>query len=280
MANHFPRWTNFLPLKIAICLGALGTTVLLAVPYFFTPKYTRVGYEPSQPVPFSHKWHAGSPENGGLGLDCRYCHSFVDQSSHSNVPTNETCINCHGPTKGGVKIDSPKLEPVRRAAETGEPINWVRVHAAPDYVYFNHAVHVNRGVSCVECHGQVNEMEVVKHAEPHSMGWCLDCHRNPSEALRPVDEVYNLDWRPEDEDRTEFYSGLLSEGAKPDVILGAILGKDEAKALPEGTEDPLDYLLGKAEDEFGEEMAQSEIGSALAKHWEVSPPESCASCHR
>lgn len=275
MANHFPRWTNFIPLKIAICLGVLGGTVLLAVPYFFTPKYTRVGYEPSQPVPFSHKWHAGE-----LGLDCRYCHSNVDSSSHSNIPTNETCFNCHGPGKGGIKVDSPKLAPVRESGETGEPIEWVRVHSAPDYVYFDHSVHVNRGVSCVSCHGKVNEMEVVSQVESHSMGWCLDCHRNPEEHIRPTDAVYDLDWTPDSLDRSTFYKGLLDEGAEPSALLASIQGKDDPVDLPEGVEDTLSYLVEKAGKEFGETMEQEEVGSALARHWQVSPPESCAGCHR
>jgi hypothetical protein len=117
----------------------------------------------------------------------------VDESGHANIPDAGTCMNCHSQ----VKTNSPQLEPVRRSYETGEPIEWVRIHKMPDYVYFNHAAHVNRGVSCVECHGQINEMETVYHAEPMSMGFCLDCHRNPEDSIRPMDEIYNLDWTPE-----------------------------------------------------------------------------------
>ena len=176
MANFFPRTANALPIKIVFCLALLGGVVAMAVPYFFTPKYTRVGYTPTQPVAYDHSWHAGE-----LGLDCRYCHSFVEVSGHANVPTNQTCMNCHGL----IKIESPKLAPVREAMESGRPIEWVKVHSAPDYVYFDHSVHVNRGVSCVSCHGRVDQMELVRHEEPHSMGWCLDCHRNPREGAAP-----------------------------------------------------------------------------------------------
>jgi hypothetical protein len=102
-------------------------------------------------------------------------------------------MNCHSQ----VKKDSPLLEPIRKSYETGEPVEWVRIHKVPDYVYFNHAVHVNRGISCVECHGQINEMEVVYHAEPLTMAFCLECHRNPEDSIRPLDEVYNLNWTPE-----------------------------------------------------------------------------------
>jgi hypothetical protein len=189
MANLFPRSFNLLPLKIGVGLGVIGALVVTGVTYYFTPKYTRVGYMPTQPVPFSHNIHVSQ-----LGMDCRYCHSFVEVGSHSNVPSTQTCMNCHSQ----VKKDSPKLAAVRESWETGKPIPWVRIHQAPDYVYFNHAVHVNRGVSCYHCHGNVNKMEVVWHDQPQSMGWCLDCHRNPEKYLRPPEHIYNLDWKPED----------------------------------------------------------------------------------
>jgi hypothetical protein len=125
-------------------------------------------------------------------MDCRYCHTHVEKSSHSNVPATQTCMNCHTQ----IKAQSPKLEPVRQAWKNGQPVPWVRIHKAPDYVYFNHAAHVNRGVSCVACHGHVNRMEVVWHDKPHSMGWCLECHRAPENHLRPLDQVTNMDWEP------------------------------------------------------------------------------------
>lgn len=188
MANFFPKWTNWIALKLVICLGAIATLLVAGIWYYFTPKYTRVGYMPDQPVPFSHALHVQQ-----LGMDCRYCHSYVEVASHSNVPSTATCINCHG--AGKIKHDSPKLAAVRDSWETGKPINWVRIHRAPDYVYFNHAVHVNRGVSCYSCHGAVNEMEVVYQHEPQSMAWCLDCHRNPENHLRPPDQVFNMEWK-------------------------------------------------------------------------------------
>ncbi len=194
MANIFPRWTNLLPFQVVICLGALATGVVAAFWYYATPKAQRVGYQPNQPIPYDHQLHVEQ-----LGLDCRYCHSFVEHSGHANVPTANTCWNCHK----AVKTDSPKLEPLRRAVDTnyenydGQPIKWVRVHKSPDYVYFNHSAHVNRGISCQSCHGDVNKMEVVYQAESHSMGWCLDCHRNPEENLRPLEEVFNMNYDAE-----------------------------------------------------------------------------------
>lgn len=188
MANIFPKWSNALPAKIVLALFVIAVTAVAGVTYYFTPEYSRVGYMPTQPVAFNHYLHAEQ-----LGLDCRYCHTFVDVSGHSNVPDAATCMACHSQ----VRRDSPLLAPVRESYATGMPIEWVRIHKVPDYVYFNHAVHVNRGVSCVECHGNVNEMEVVWHDKPLTMAWCLECHRAPELALRPLDQVYNLNWTPD-----------------------------------------------------------------------------------
>jgi hypothetical protein len=157
---------------------------LAGITYYATPKYTRVGYAPVQPIPFDHSLHAGQ-----LGLDCRYCHTNVEKSEESNIPATQTCMACHSI----VKKDSPLLQPLRDSAASSEPVSWVRIHRAPDYVYFNHAVHVNRGVSCVECHGKVNEMSVVFQDQPQSMSWCLDCHRNPELRIRDLQDVFNLD---------------------------------------------------------------------------------------
>ncbi len=187
MANFFPRFTNVLPLQIAVCIAALGVGVAAAFTYYATPKSTRVGYQPDQPIPFSHKIHVDQ-----LGLDCRYCHSFVEYSGHSNVPSSNTCYNCHA----HVKTDSNLLEPLRQSVATGKPIEWTRIHVSPDYVYFNHSAHVNRGISCQSCHGEVNKMDVVYQAESHSMGWCLDCHRAPEKHLRPNAEVTNMEYDP------------------------------------------------------------------------------------
>lgn len=190
MANLFPKRSNAVPLKLIIALLILGVTAVAAVTYYFTPKYTRVGYMPTQPVPYDHYLHVEQ-----LGLDCRYCHNYVDQSGHANVPDAATCMQCHTQ----VKSDSPLLAEVRSSYESGEAIEWVRVHKMPDHVYFDHSVHVNRGVSCVECHGNVNEMETVWHDQPLSMAFCLDCHREPESGIRPLNQVYNLNWTPENE---------------------------------------------------------------------------------
>jgi len=188
MANIFPKWSNLVPIKVIIALVLIVIAVGAGYFYYMTPEYARVGYKPVQPVPFDHALHVDQ-----LGMDCRYCHTYVDRSEHSNIPDAATCMNCHNQ----VLPDSPALAPVRESYESGEPVEWVRIHKTPDYVYFNHSVHVNRGISCVECHGQINKMETVEHAKSFSMAFCLDCHRNPEDAIRPLDKVYDLDWKAE-----------------------------------------------------------------------------------
>ena len=182
---QFPRWTD--KLRPLLAVVALGAPIYLTgvVLYGASPDNMSVGYAPEQPVPFSHRLHAGE-----LGMDCRYCHTTVEEAGHAAIPSTSVCMNCHV----NIHPDSSKLEMVRKSAETGEPIPWVRVHDLPDFVYFNHSAHVQKGVGCVECHGRIDQMEVVTQDQPLSMGWCLDCHRNPEPKLRPAGEVTNMDW--------------------------------------------------------------------------------------
>jgi hypothetical protein len=243
MANIFPRGSNILPLKIVLCALIMVPAVSIGMWYYFTPKYTRVGYQPAQPIPFPHDIHVSQ-----LGMDCRYCHSFVEVAAHSNVPTTQMCMNCHS----SVQKENPKLAPLRESWASGKPVEWVQIHKTPDYVYFNHSAHVNRGVSCVSCHGKVNEMPVVYHAEPHSMSWCLDCHRNPENALRPLDKITDLNWKPEQLDVKQF----IAEHGKPP----GHEGKDYSKVS---------------------KLSQEEIGLTLRDKWQINPPDkNCAGCHR
>jgi formate-dependent nitrite reductase cytochrome c552 subunit len=190
MSDFFPKWTNNLPRNIIIGALLAGTAVTAGVTYYFTPKYTRVGYEPIQPVAFPHSVHVTQ-----LGLDCRYCHNGVEKSWYSNIPATSVCMNCHNQ----VLKDDDRLAVVRDSYATGKPIPWVQIHKLPDYAFFNHSVHVNRGVSCVECHGQINHMDEVYHAKPLSMSFCLDCHRDPAKHLRPLDKITDLDWKAPNE---------------------------------------------------------------------------------
>ena len=160
---------------------------VLVVAYGASPEATDVGYSPEQPVPYSHALHADE-----LGMDCRYCHTTVEESAHASIPSTKICMNCHAKIFG----ESPKLAPVRDSYATGEPVEWIRVHDLPDYAYFNHSAHVTRGVGCATCHGRIDKMETVFQAEPLSMGWCLECHRKPELYLRPVEEVTNMSYVP------------------------------------------------------------------------------------
>jgi hypothetical protein len=193
---NFPAWTNKLRVLVLIIILVMPAYAVLMVAYGFSTEATDVGYAPVQPVPYSHALHAGD-----LGIDCRYCHTTVEETGHAAVPPTQTCMNCHS-RKYGVLKESAKLRLVREAyygserQPAGLPVPWVRVHDLPDYVYFNHSAHVTRGVGCVSCHGRVDRMEVVYQAEPLSMSWCLDCHRDPRPNLRPLDQVTNMTWTP------------------------------------------------------------------------------------
>jgi hypothetical protein len=186
----FPKWTNIL--RPAVALGALGglVYVVVIVWFGFSPKTTDVGYQPEQPVPYSHALHVGQ-----LGMDCRYCHNTVERAAFAAIPPTQTCMNCHSM----IRKTSEKLTPVFSSYATGMPVEWIKIHDLPDYVYFNHSAHVRRGIGCVSCHGRIDTMEVVRQVEPLSMGWCLNCHRNPEKYLRPPEFVTQLDWVPEED---------------------------------------------------------------------------------
>lgn len=190
MAQIFPKWTNQVPRKILIGLIVVANALIFSVWYFFSPQYTDVGYAPTQPVPYSHKLHVDK-----LGLDCQYCHTGVFDSKQANIPATQTCMNCHSQ----IKTDSEKLAPIRESWESGQPVEWIRVHNLADYAYFNHSAHVTVGVACESCHGRVDKMEVVYQAEPLNMGWCLDCHREPEKFLRPIEEVTTMGYKAENQ---------------------------------------------------------------------------------
>ena len=181
----FPKWSNrFVRLLGLLAIGGALYMAVLVV-YGGNPVTTDVGYMPEQPVAYSHALHVDQ-----LGLDCRYCHTTVEDAGFAALPPTQTCMNCHA----NILPDSAKLLKVRQSNATGMPLEWVKVHDLPDYVYFDHASHVNKGVSCVECHGRIDKMEVVYQAETLSMAWCLQCHRDPGPSLRPQEEVTNLGW--------------------------------------------------------------------------------------
>lgn len=239
MSLVFPKWTNRIPTALAVGLTAGLGGVVWGTWYYATPDYMEVGYEPLQPVDYSHHIHAGK-----LGIDCRYCHTHVDESRHANIPDTNTCMNCHqgkdeeaylNPDLWRAHKENKSLSRVRAAYASQEPIRWRRVHKLPDYAYFNHAVHVHAGVSCVSCHARVDQQAVVRQSEGMGMGWCLDCHRDPSAHLVQTDD-------------------LIATPAPRITDLAAI----EA-AL-------------KAAD-------QAERGRQIISNKQLAPPENCGACH-
>jgi hypothetical protein len=167
-------------------LGVLGAATAVFA-YFHAPWWTRVGYAEDQPVLFSHRHHAGE-----LHIDCRFCHSSVEHSAFAGMPPTETCLTCHSQ----LFTDTALLRPVVASAERGLPLRWQAVTRLPDHVYFDHSIHVAKGVGCTTCHGDVGGMPLLAKAERVDMRWCLDCHRNPAPALRPRDQLFDPDWTP------------------------------------------------------------------------------------
>lgn len=271
MSTVFPKWTNRLP--TILLMGALGglVTVIGGVWYYFTPKFWRAGYMPAQPhlspaqivaiednakslgkppdVPgetfsgFSHQIHAGK-----LGLDCRYCHSHVEESAEANIPSVGTCIGCHAENHVNDQLyaKAHRVKFIRDAWTNDEPIEWRRVHKLPDYVRnFPHHAHVKAGVSCYSCHGNIMEQEVVHQVQPLSMGWCLECHRDPTPHLVPPDKVTDLYWvraqledkdgRPNGNSKTTGQTGNPLDTGSPGgaALLAALKEKEgDAHILP------------------------------------------------
>ena len=189
MAQIFPRATNQIA-KASIALGVVVAAMIVGIVLFAFPRsayVTRQKEAREQPVPFYHKHHVG-----GIGIDCRYCHTSVEHSATAGIPPTQTCMNCHSI----IFKDSPTLEPVRASWRENRSIPWVRVHDLPDFVYFNHSAHVNKGVGCTTCHGPIDEMSYVYAEKSLLMEWCLDCHRQPEKYLRPKSEVFSVAYRP------------------------------------------------------------------------------------
>jgi len=190
MAQVFHRAANNVA-KISIVMAV----VLAGVAGFVYTQITRSSYltgryvEKQQPVQFSHKHHVGDD-----GIDCRYCHTAVETSSSAGIPPTQTCMNCHTE----IWSDSPYLEPVRASFRENKPIEWERVHDLPEYAYFNHSIHIAKGVGCSTCHGQIDNMPAVYQENTLQMEWCLQCHREPEKFIRPKAEIYNMQWQDGD----------------------------------------------------------------------------------
>ncbi len=187
MAQVFSRKSNTIARATLIggpLLGAL--TLWLCLIYVRSSYGTGAGEVRVQTVPFSHEHHVGD-----LGIDCRYCHTGVERSSYAGIPPTKTCMNCHSQ----IWVGSTMLEPVRDSYRTGEPLRWQRVYNTPGFVYFDHSIHVHKGIGCTSCHGRVDRMPLMYQRPSLLMEWCLDCHRNPGPNLRPQAEIFNAHWQ-------------------------------------------------------------------------------------
>ncbi|PYT82232.1 MAG: cytochrome C [Acidobacteria bacterium] len=188
MAQIFHRSTNFISrFSVFSYIFMWGFAILAVLWAARSPYMTRQNITREQPVQFSHKHHVGDD-----GIDCRYCHTSVETSAFPGIPPTKTCMNCHSV----LFKNADYLEPVRESYRTGESIKWIKIHRLADFVYFDHSIHVNKGIGCSTCHGRVDEMPLVFQANTLLMQWCIDCHRNPEPYLRPMDQVYVMDWRP------------------------------------------------------------------------------------
>lgn len=206
MPQIFAKKANRLPLLTLGGLSGGGILAIAIVWYYFSPSYTDVGYQPVQPVPYSHEQHVGQ-----FGIDCRYCHSYVEVSAHSNVPSTQTCMNCHA----SIRKESLKTLPIRESWATDKPIKWIKVHHLPDFVQFSHNVHVRVGVGCETCHGRIDQMPVVTQSKPLSMGWCLGCHRAPEQFLRPPELVTKMGFQPAQDQLQQNLKRIEEEGIYP-----------------------------------------------------------------
>ncbi len=188
MGQLFHRSTNFIARFTIFGLGFVVAGFALALWEFNRSPWATGAYVPKvQPVPFSHEHHVR-----GLGIDCRYCHTTVERSAFAGIPPVKTCMTCHSQ----IWTNAALLAPVRDAYRSGQPLEWTRVHDLPDFVYFNHSIHVNKGIGCVTCHGRVDTMPITWQVNTLQMRWCLSCHRDPEKFLRPRSEVFNMEYTP------------------------------------------------------------------------------------
>ncbi len=240
----FPRNANTIArvsiLGVVLLIGLFGWAIFTI---FRSTYVTRQRLVVRQPVPFSHDHHVA-----GLGIDCRYCHTSVEKSAFAGIPPTETCMNCHKQ----IWTNADLLEPVRASYRDNVPLQWSRVHDLPDFVYFNHSVHVAKGIGCVTCHGEVDRMPLMYQDAPLTMEWCLDCHRDPEKYVRPREEVFNLNWDPEKrEDFLKYAPAVVPVPAKA--------------SEPEWQPSAGDI---------------QQLRTALGKRYNVQSLMSCSTCHR
>ncbi len=287
MAQIFDRSSNALARMGLVLTGliviALGVTLDQLQR---SPWVTRQGQRAEQPVPFSHRHHVQ-----GLGLQCQYCHTTVEKSSYAGIPPTRTCMNCHAQ----IWTNAALLEPVRQSWATGESIPWVKVHDLPDFVYFSHEIHVNKGIGCASCHGRVDKMPLMYAQNTLQMEWCLDCHRDPAKNLRPTSEIYNMAWESPTEDHPVWCAASDGKAGMPTAQsvncttrrpgpAGSAMASLELPAS--GANDLLSNVgavVPVAAPAFQKFTSQQDLGKFLVVHYKIRAPKdlaSCEVCHR
>jgi hypothetical protein len=299
MAQIFDRSSNALARASLVLTGLLVVVLGVTLDQLQrSPWVTRQGQRAEQPVPFSHKHHVE-----GLGLQCQYCHTTVEDSSYAGIPPTKTCINCHSQ----IWTNAALLEPVRQSWATDASIQWIKVHDLPDYVYFNHEIHVNKGIGCASCHGRVDQMPLMYMQNTLQMEWCLNCHRNPAVNLRPTSEIYNMAWAGPSTDKPVWCAptGKGASGTGPTAESVACVTKDPSsggnpeiamlqaqdgmnlqphafsgagQAVSDGP--PMAVLVPASYRKF---TSQIDLGRYLTSQYHIRPPNeltSCETCHR
>jgi hypothetical protein len=286
MSQIFDRSSNALARASLVLTGliviALGVTLDQLQR---SPWVTRQGQRPDQPVPFSHKHHVQ-----GLGLQCQYCHVTVEKSSYAGIPPTKTCINCHAQ----IWTNAELLEPVRQSWATGESLLWIRVHDLPDFVYFNHEIHVHKGIGCATCHGRVDQMPLMYAQNTLQMEWCLDCHRNPAKNLRPASEIYNMAWEKPSENRPVWCAAGNEKDGVPTAQSVNCVARDPVETGVEVASLQMPPLGGQVAagpassdligaPQYQKFTSQDELGHFLVDHYKIRTPKdltSCEVCHR
>jgi Cytochrome c7 and related cytochrome c len=293
MAQVFDRSSNALARFSLVITGLIVITLGVALDQLQrSPWVTRQGQRADQPVPFSHKHHVE-----GLGLQCQYCHTSVEKSSYAGIPPTKTCINCHAQ----IWTNASLLEPVRESWATGASIQWIRVHDLPDYVYFSHEIHVNKGIGCASCHGRVDQMPLMYEQNTLQMEWCLNCHRNPAKNLRPTSEIYNMAWEGPSSDKPVWCTSTVKGGATAQNV-SCTTTKPSADGNPEvalmqapatgaqgtvSTDAPaMMMMMMKSASQpvsYTKFTDQMELGKFLTDKYHIRRPDelsSCETCHR
>jgi hypothetical protein len=284
MAQVFDRSSNALARMSLVLTGLIVIALGVALNQLQrSPWVTKQGQRPDQPIPFSHKHHVE-----GLGLQCQYCHTQVEKAAYAGIPPTKTCINCHAQ----IWTNADYLEPVRQSWATGASIQWIRVHDLPDFVYFSHDIHVNKGIGCASCHGRVDEMPLMYQQNTLQMEWCLNCHRNPAVNLRPTSEIYNMAWEGPSSEKPVWCGSTGKEGptagsvncttVDPSSKGGAEMAALQTAATGTVSDAPAGSGAGISATPL-KFTSQMELGKYLTAQYHIRTPNelsSCETCHR